>query len=81
MRELPLGMKRLEDGEEWRTLKADSDGGISVITGSVEKKNEGGGGRREATTLLTGSRSHVNPFGVTCHAVVFGVTVVPRGGL
>jgi hypothetical protein len=77
MMELPLGTKRLKDGEEWRTPHADSDGRRCLSHRGVSgRKNEGEGGRTEVAVLLTGSRSHVNPFDATSHVIVFGMTTV-----
>jgi hypothetical protein len=70
MRELPL--------EEWRTPWANFGGRPRRIgaCGLDGRKNKGGGGRREATTLFPGSRSHVGGFDVAAVHVA-----IPRWAL
>jgi hypothetical protein len=70
-------MKRLEDGEEWKTPR--------LIFGGrqqwrqlghqprVRERMRDRGGRRETATLLTASRSHTDRFDMTSHVDCFGM--------
>jgi hypothetical protein len=61
--ELNLGMKRLKDENECRTpMLISADDGCQPC---VRERMRVWGGRRDAVTLLTVSRCHVNRFGMT----------------